>query len=408
MIPALDAEPACTGPDDVPARQGAPANGRLIAVRRPFDTIDRATWDALAARNPWATPFSRWAFHRAWWDAYGANAHEQTLVVIDAGEIDHRTAQPVAIIPLMHRHEVEATDAATRTHMRHADGPELTPVAPSAKAVFMGASYHADYATLLGSPDDMPAIAEAVVAAFAEPDAGDPTHPTPWDVIDLRRLRCGDPAADELAAAFGRREMAAGWTVNLEREDVCPVVTLPEPPSTFEAYLAGLGRKERHEVRRKLRRANAVGPVQLIDSTDPVADLEVFADLHQRKWGERGLFPDTAGGARSRVFFRRLFELFGPHAELHLAFLCIGSKRIAAGIWFDDGQTISYYNAGVDPGAGELSPGILLVAAIARRALELGRRRLDFLRGHESYKYEWAAVDEPIQRLLVRRTADAS
>ena len=30
-------------------------------------------------------------------------------------------------------------------------------------------------------------------------------------------------------------------------------------------------------------------------------------------------------------------------------------------------------------------------------------RRFDFLRGNEPYKYEWGAVDEPIQRLLVRR-----
>ena len=30
-------------------------------------------------------------------------------------------------------------------------------------------------------------------------------------------------------------------------------------------------------------------------------------------------------------------------------------------------------------------------------------RRLDFLRGDEGYKYEWGAMDEPIQRLLVRR-----
>jgi CelD/BcsL family acetyltransferase involved in cellulose biosynthesis len=37
------------------------------------------------------------------------------------------------------------------------------------------------------------------------------------------------------------------------------------------------------------------------------------------------------------------------------------------------------------------------------RALASGKRRLDFLRGDEAYKYEWGAVDEPIQRLLVRR-----
>ena len=32
-----------------------------------------------------------------------------------------------------------------------------------------------------------------------------------------------------------------------------------------------------------------------------------------------------------------------------------------------------------------------------------GRRRFDFLRGNERYKYEWGAVDEPIFRLLVER-----
>ena len=30
---------------------------------------------------------------------------------------------------------------------------------------------------------------------------------------------------------------------------------------------------------------------------------------------------------------------------------------------------------------------------------------MDFLRGDEPYKYEWGAVDEPIQRVLVRRGA---
>jgi CelD/BcsL family acetyltransferase involved in cellulose biosynthesis len=38
------------------------------------------------------------------------------------------------------------------------------------------------------------------------------------------------------------------------------------------------------------------------------------------------------------------------------------------------------------------------------RALAAGKPRLDLLRGNEPYKYIWGAVDEPIQRLLVRRT----
>src|SRR4029079_19503809 len=67
-------------------------------------------------------------------------------------------------------------------------------------------------------------------------------------------------------------------------------------------------------------------------------------------------------------------------------------------------ESFLYYNAGVDPDARELSPGVLMIYAYVARTLATRKRRMDFLRGDESYKYEWGAEDEPIQRLLVRRT----
>ena len=397
-------EPPCPAPTPAapPAASFASAPGvpgSLRAVRRPFDSIDRDAWDRCATANPWATPFSRWAFHRAWWDAYGANAHDQTTVLVPAGAVDD--APPIGIVPLMHRHAVEPDDAILRTHAR-LGGEALTPVSPTAKAVFFGASYHADYATLLAAPDDMPAAADALAAALAAPgDQGDP-HPDPWDVVDLRRLRRGDPAADWLWAAFESRAASAGWAVTREREDVCPVVML-DGGIDFETYLGGLGKTQRHEIRRKVRRAEAAGEVRLVDSTDPVGDLEAFVDLHQRRWGDDGLFPATPGGEQSRVFFRRLLELGLPEGLVHLSFVTVAGRRIAAGLSLDDATTAYFYNAGLDPAARDLSPGILLSSLALRDAIASGRRRFDYLRGDEPYKYEWGAVDEPIQRLLVVR-----
>ena len=172
-------------------------------------------------------------------------------------------------------------------------------------------------------------MAEALAGHRAT--VGDPAHPRQWDAVDLRRLRCGDPAADALAAAFGAREMEQAWTLNVEREDVCPVAELPVG-GTMDDYLATLGKKERHEIRRKVRRAEGDGEVRLDDSTDPLGDLPAFIDLHQRRWGAEGLFPDTEGGRHSRVFFARLFELFGAGGPLRLAFLTIDGRRIAAGV----------------------------------------------------------------------------
>jgi len=393
----LVSEPACPGPrrhEEAPA----PTVSALLVEQRQFDTIPRESWDRLAAANPWSTPFSEWPFQRAWWDAFGANAHEQTLVVTGTSSGDI-----VAIVPLMHRHEVEPTDVETHTTMR-LGGELLTPVPATAKAIFFGASYHADYATILAAPENLIAVAEAVAEHLATAAQPGDEHPSPWDVVDLRRLRCGDPTADALANAFGRREMSEGWTLNVEREDVCPVVTL-EPGIYFEGYLGTLGKKNRHEIRRKLRRAEAVGDIHLTDSTDPLADLDVFIDLHQRKWGDAGLFPPTPGGDASRRFVRRLFEEHGPDGSIRLAFLTIGGRRIATGIHFRTSDGYLYYNAGVDPDARDLSPGVVMIAAYIQRAIDEGCRRLDFLRGNEPYKYEWGAVDEPVQRILVRRDA---
>ena len=307
----------------------------------------------------------------------------------------------------MHRHEVEPTDADLATKIRHGDDRDLTPVSPTAKAVFFGASYHADYATVLGAPADLPAVAIAVADHLAEAthdrDA-DPDHPKPWDVVDLRRLRCGDPTADALAAAFGRREIDEAWTLNLEREDVCPVVRIPDGVD-FEGYLGTLDKKARHEIRRKLRRAEAAGDIALVSSDGTTADLEAFIELHQAKWGADGLFPPTPGGELSRVFIRRWFEESGRDGPVRLRFVTVGGRRVAAGITVRDGDREMFYNAGADPSARDLSPGILFIAEAIRAAIEEGVRSFDFLRGDEPYKYDWGSVDEPIQRLLVRRSA---
>jgi CelD/BcsL family acetyltransferase involved in cellulose biosynthesis len=283
----------------------------------------------------------------------------------------------------------------------------MTTVEPTACAVYFGASYHADYATVLAHPADLPAAADAIVDALAN----EMPVEDPWSVIDLRRLRHADPATDALASAFGRREVAAGWTLNVEREDVCPVIRLPEG-GDIEAFLGSLGKKERHEIRRKVRRAETEGPVDLVESSDPLVDLEAFIDLHQARWGEDGLFPPTPGGDQSRAFLRRLFEEFAgagaaDRPSLHLGFLTVAERRIGAEIHFETAGSVLYYNAGVDPDARALSPGVVLLERLVRRAIERGKCRVDLLRGDEPYKYEWGAVDEPVQRLLVRRSIEA-
>jgi hypothetical protein len=368
-----------------------------------FSDISRRDWDRLLARSPSATPFSRWTFHRAWWDAYAVTAHEQYLVCERAGVAPDHPPELIAIVPLMHRHEVEPTDAITATTLRRGH-PAGSPVSPDAKAVFMAASYHADYATLLSDPADITAVAGAIVRSLAGPP--DAAHgDRPWDVVDLRRWRSVDPALAALEAAFRDRAESEGWDVRREVEDVCPVVEFGA--ADWDGYLGSLGRTARHEIRRKLRRAEAAGEVSFSFLPLDAESVERFIDLHQARWGSEGLFPDTEGGARSRLFLHRLAELEaaeGIAAQVQLGEVRVGDRVVFATVGFDDGVTCFFYNAGMDPGARDLSPGVAGTATYLRDRLAAGRRRFDFLRGDEPYKYEWGARDEPVHRLLVQRT----
>jgi Acetyltransferase (GNAT) domain len=396
---------AASGSSSAPART-------LVARRVPFDAIPRAAWDRLLAVTARPTPFSRWTFHRAWWDGYGESAHEDYMVCMAAGGGTVQDGGPgatpldpgsiVGIAPLMHRHEVEPDDAILHTAIRHAPRTVQTPVPDRAKAVFFAASYHADYATLLCDPADLPAVARAVVEALA---AGpDPSHGSDdWDVVDLRRLRSDDPALAALESAFCEASTRHGWEVTRQVEDVCPVLHVAG--RDWETYLQTLGTKDRHEVRRKVRRAEAAGPVEFEDVHDPSEAVDEFIAIHQARWDQDGLFPDTEGGARSRRFFRRLAELEGPGGVLRIGRLRAAGRVIFMCVGFHEGDTVYYYNAGNDPEAHALSPGVVGVAFYLRHGLEQGTRVFDFLRGDEGYKYRWGAVDEPIHRLIVTRRA---
>ena len=120
------------------------------------------------------------------------------------------------------------------------------------------------------------------------------------------------------------------------------------------------------------------------------------------RWGETGLFPATPVGDRTRAFIRRLAELEreeGEARQLQLGQYRVGDRVIFALVGFHDEVTCYFYNAGMDPAAKDLSPGVTGAAAYLRFELEHGCRRFDFLRGGEAYKYEWGAVDQPICRL---------
>ena len=194
-------------------------------------------------------------------------------------------------------------------------------------------------------------------------------------------------AADQVAAGLE----GAGWQVSRRVHDVTAVLALPDD---HDAYLASIGKKERHEVRRKRRRyERMVGPVVPETQRGTGRGFEEFVRLHRLSQGEKGTFLTD-----DRVeLFARLAQLDGWRFDL-----IVTEDDVAAAVvmGYSDDSGYYLYNSAYDPVYGDASPGVVLLGVMIERAIGEGMARFDFLKGDETYKFRLGAVERPLVELV--------
>src|SRR5690606_16034196 len=197
---------------------------------------------------------------------------------------------------------------------------------------------------------------------------------------------------------------AQGFAVEVEFQEVCPVIDLPD---TWEGYLERLDKKQRHEIRRKMRRAESEAAIDwyVVDERcDIDAEVEKFIALMRASHPEKAKFLDDA---KNTTFFRRVVPLMYHSGWLKMSFLMINGVPSAAYCNFDYRDRILVYNSGLLPNENaHLSPGIVLLSYDIRDAIAQGRAAFDFLRGSETYKYRMGGKDTKVF-MLKARTASA-
>lgn len=217
-----------------------------------------------------------------------------------------------------------------------------------------------------------------------------------WDLADLCNMPSASPTHSLLA------EMAAdrGYQVHTEVEDICPIIPLP---ATWDDYLNSLSKKQRHEIRRKLRRAEGSGQINwyiVNEEHDLAAEMEAFIELHQKSHVDKDEFMD----AQMKGFFHAAAQVLHEAGWLQLAFMEVNGEKAATMLNFDYQDSIMVYNSGYNPHKyARLSPGIVLLAYCIQWAIELGRSKFDFLRGDEEYKYRFGAQPTEIYRLVIAK-----
>lgn len=326
----------------------------LVTGNEAFGLLASA-WDDLVRRSMTATPFQLLAYQKAWWTHLGPGELFTIVVREDDGQLC-----AIACFYLL-------------------DGI----------LYFNGCVEETDYLDLI-APEEHAHQAWHEVLAVLESQA----FPR-WEAMNLCNVPDASPSRSILEALAADR----GFNFQTEVQDVCPIICLPD---TFDAYLMNLDKKQRHEIRRKMRRASAAraGVVVVTEEDDLTSAVDSFLHLLQLSMTEK---QDWLNDGR-RAVFHAVAEAALKDGILQLMFLRQGNDDAAALFNFDYKGRIWVYNSGFDiVEFGHLSPGVVLTAQAIQLAAEKGRNTFDFLRGDEAYKYRFGAKDTFVHRLRITR-----
>jgi CelD/BcsL family acetyltransferase involved in cellulose biosynthesis len=323
-------------------------------------------WNILLSHSASHVPFLRNEYLTAWWKTMGGGEWKQGELFVVTARSD-TGGELIGIAPLFFTQNLEGQPAL----------------------MLLGSIEISDYLDVIAPEDSLKAfLGELVDFLIHLPEPA-------WQVLDWYNILEESPTLPALAEVARQK----GCEYQQEPLKHCPYIPLP---SDWETYLAGIDKKQRHEIRRKLRRAEMNGsPVSwyiVEDRSELDADIEAFLNLMATD-PEKERFLTAEMRSQMRQTITNAFEA----GWLQLSFLTVGQEKIAAYLNFDFENQIWVYNSGFDPRFRELSSGWVLLSYLIKWAIEHHRECFDFLRGDEEYKYRFGGQDRRVMRAILHR-----
>ncbi len=339
----------------------------VIQTLEAFEALAYEWNDLLSCCSASHVPFLRHEYLFAWWQNLGGGEWEQAELFIVTARDDEN--QLVGIAPLF-------------SSLNREGQPAL---------LLIGSIEISDYLDIIVRQKQLPGFIEQLFDLLNSELA------PPWKVLDLYNLPDYSPTLVALQAAAEK----CGWEYQQQPLQKSPYIPLP---GDWDTYLAGIDKKQRHEIRRKMRRADE-SPIPVDwyivhDEAALDAEIEDFLTLMAQD-PEKERFLTPAMRAQMSAVVQAAFK-----AEwLQLAFLVIGGEKAASYLNFDYHGHIWVYNSGLSFKFREYSPGWVLLGYLLQWANEHQRAAFDFMRGDEDYKYRFGAIDRYIYRATLRRPA---
>ena len=222
------------------------------------------------------------------------------------------------------------------------------------------------------------------------------------DVLDLEGLPGESPTLQLLAWNFGN-DRRRSYT--LAPSQVCPYLDLggsweemlgrTKRPQQFARLLRELGRRDGFEVR-SVTEPGMVGGA-----------LDRLFQLHDRRWAFQG-GSDAFARQSVREFHRRFVERIAARRMVRFEELWVEGACRAS--WYGFGRADRYwaYQSGYDPAWSKHSVAFVRLGISVQEAAGRGVRFYDFLRGPETYKFDWASGARVTMRVVAVRSRRAA
>ncbi|UCD09021.1 MAG: GNAT family N-acetyltransferase [Dehalococcoidales bacterium] len=208
------------------------------------------------------------------------------------------------------------------------------------------------------------------------------------NILNLESLRPDSKVLTGLTEVALER----GCEVTLTPSDVTLEMELPD---SWDGYLMTLNTKQRHEVRRKLRRLEEAGTFEYYSvsgSASVMGALDTFLTMFRESRDDKADFLT----AKRELFFRSMTESMANEGILKLGILEIDTNPAAIIMYFDYNDNIYLYNSGFDKEYISLSVGLLSKVLCIKDSIESGKKVFDFLKGNEVYKSRLGGIETPL------------
>jgi CelD/BcsL family acetyltransferase involved in cellulose biosynthesis len=310
-------------------------------------------------------PFLRHEYLAAWWKTKGGGEWQEGELNIIIGRDESK--QLVGIAPFFRTYNLNREPAL----------------------MLLGSIEISDYLDLIINP---PKIGSFLLELF-KLLAQEPFEY--WTVIDLYNIPDDSPTLPGLKTAAEQQ----GWAFHQEQLQPCPYIPLP---GDWDEYLTKIKKKQRHEIRRKIRRVEnhpeSVRWYIVKDRNQLDQEINDFLELmsHDR---EKANFLTQKMREQLR---ETVFAAFDA-GWLQLSFLEVDGRKAGGYLNFDYADHIWVYNSGINFEYRDLSPGWVLLGYLLKWANENQRLEFDFMRGDEDYKYRFGGINRFVERARISR-----